>query len=269
MKHLQRHWRLITSIFCGVLLMGGVLWLQEGQRGALADPQEPGDLVYELQRDGTLALLDDLALNREAFVALNFNPTQAEAVLTSVQSWYLNNSTLLETNHLAITQALEALRELRGSIAMGQSEMDQPGQAQAIAAAVQELSDAYGAYAASLEPLQNAVQGYLSETQQAAWAHIGENQSNLTAVSLLALTSQQQIDLSRAYRHFRYRRSAASNAEERAASVSEWQSARAQIFSPDQMNLLATYAQYYAPSSSVVAAAFDSILPTPASDSGA
>lgn len=256
MAILQRHWRLATalSIFVVLAATWGVVSLRN--QTVLAGPEEPVPLT-EMSADAIRLLLEDVALDREALIGLNVTSQQAESVLTTVRDWYQRNAAQLASLQADIADAAAALQTIEQAIAMGPA---QEGQQQDLANARATLHEAHQDYASALSPLRGDVAEVLSKSQNQTWAAIEASYGSNMPLRLIALSSQQRLDLGRAQRHYQWQLAAATTPQDRSAAVAAWQSALNSILSSEQGQVLDAFHKYQAASSQAVSAAFDSVL---------
>ncbi len=259
MKHLQRHWRMFSVCFCVTLLGGGLLWwtVRDSSTALAQDPPgyEPLDVV---QRDAVLALLDDVALDRDALIALNVSANQAGTLVAAARSWQETNAAAVAEDQAAINEARTAVREVRLAIAMGPYE---EANDVALATALQQLASAEAAYATLLGGLKTSLAADCSESQQAAWSAIENGLGSSMPIRMLALSDQQRLDLSGARRRYRLQYASAGTTAQRSQAVADWEQAQGQILTQDQHTVMDSHNSYYADSSAAVALALETVLP--------
>jgi len=259
MQHLKRNWRIITVV--ALLITGGGLWLGIGVHGrAVADPEPPGGYgeLSQVERDATLGVMEDVALDRDALVALNLTGEQAEDLAAATREWCSESATTLATLRATIGARTSELRALRAAIRMGPA---QAGQEEALATAIADLLAARAAYHTALGSLRTAVAAELSETQEAAWASVERGHSQRMPIRLLDLSSEQRLAISGAWRAYRLAYAAATSDEERQTARSTWASAQASILTEAQQDVVEAYLGYWVASSEAVAEALDTVLP--------
>ncbi|MCH8854213.1 MAG: hypothetical protein IID41_16415 [Planctomycetes bacterium] len=251
---------MFSVCFCVTLLGGGLLWwMARDSSTALAYQNPPGyEPVDVVQHDAILALLDDVALDRDALIALNVSANQAMALVAAARSWQVANAAAVAEDQTAIDEARTAVREARLAIAMGP--YDEADNA-ALASALQQLAAAEAAYVALLGGLQTALAADCSESQQAAWSAIENGLGSSMPIRMLALSDQQRLDLSGARRRYRLQYASAGTTAERSQAVAAWEQAQGQILTQDQQTIMASHNSYYADSSAAVAQALDTVLP--------
>lgn len=260
MKHLQRHWRMVSVCFCATLVVGGLLWwMVRDSSTALAYQDPPGyEPVDAVQHDAVLALLDDVALDRDALIALNVSANQAEALVAAARSWQETNATAVAEVQAAIDEGRTALRQARLAIAMGPYLEANDA---ALAAALQQQASAEAAYATLLGGLKTTLAADCSESQQAAWSAIENGLGSSMPIRMLALSDQQRLDLSGARRRYRLQYASAGTTAQRSQAVAAWAQAQGQILTQDQQTIMDSHNSYYADSSAAVALALDAVLP--------
>ncbi len=260
MKHLQRHWRMVSVCLCVTLLGGGLLWwMVRDSSTALAYQDQPGyEPLDVVQRDAVLALFDDVALDRDALIALNVSANQAEILVAAARSWQETNATAVAEDQAAIDEARTAVRQVRLAIAMGP--YDEANDA-ALAVARQQLATAEAAYATLLGGLKTSLAADCSESQDAAWSAIEDGLGSSMPIRMLALSDQQRLDLSGARRRYRLQYASAGTAAQRSQAAAAWEQALGQILTQDQQTIMDSHNSYYADSSAAVALALETVLP--------
>jgi len=259
MQHLKRNWRIMTVV--ALLITGGGLWLGLGVHGrAVADPEPPEsyDELSQAQRDAILGVMEDVALDRDALVALNLTGEQAEDLVAATRQWCSESATTLANLRATTAGRTSELRALRAAIRMGPA---QAGQDEALATAIADLLAARAAYRTALGSLRTGVAADLSETQEAAWASVERGHSQRMPIRLLDLGSEQRLAISGACRAYRLAYAAATSDQDRQTARSTWAAARASILTEAQEDLVDAYLGYWVASSETVAEALDTVLP--------
>ena len=202
-------------------------------------------------------LLSDIDLDEDVLIGLNVTGAQAESVLDAVRTWRETNAVTLASHKSTIAQKKLALGNLQKSIRTGPA---QEGQAEALATALSELNTAQAAYASALQPLEQDVYAELSASQDATWSSVQQGFGKVP-IGLLSLTGPQRLDLSRAWRQYRWRYAAATTAQERSSASSTWNTDITTILTESQQLVLSTYNTYVASSTEAVVDAFETVLP--------
>ncbi len=260
MKHLQRQWRMVSVCFCVTLLGGGFLWWMARDSSTALAYQNPPDHapVDVVQHDAVLALLDDVALDRDALIALNVSTNQAMALIAGARSWQETNAAAVAEDQTAIDEARTAVRQARLAIAMGPyAEVN----GAALTAALQQLASAEAAYATLMGGLKTSLAADCSESQAAAWDAIENGLGSAMPIRMLALSDGQRLDLSGARRRYRLQYASAGTTAERSQAVAAWEQAQGQVLTQDQQTVMDSHNSYYADSSAAVALALDTVLP--------
>lgn len=258
MKTIRKHWQVaaITALF--IVITGSLLVRNAGTATAMMLQAPPYTDLSEQEHDAIMKLLSDLSLSSPALIALNVDAQQAENVISTVRTWYENNTNTLGTKQADIDDARATVRSLRKSIVMGPFQEGQDGQ---LATAVSDLRTAEAAYDTALNPLRTSVDQELSQSQRDTWDIIESGYGQDMPLAMLSLTDQQRLDVNQAWRVYRSQLAAAESAEDRAAAVSTWEAALANILTDTQETIVSSYESNYATASDNVVAAIELVLP--------
>jgi hypothetical protein len=188
MKTLRRNGVTIGIVFSLALL--GSLWWRANTTRAVAIQEEPAPALTQVQRDAILKILNDVALDFDALVALNVDAEQAESVLSTTVTWQANNAGTMAGKQADIDAALTEVRTLEKAIAMGPP---QEGQEADLATAVAELMTARAAYTTALSSLKSSVNQILSESQRTTWTAIQTGHDSTMPMRMLALSDESKL----------------------------------------------------------------------------
>lgn len=263
MKHLKKHWRILSIALLFVIGTSGAVWWYGCNRLTSTAVAGGGGGEYtpldQVTQDGVELALAYLSLDHAALVALDLSAQDAESVYSTVRTWYLVNEGTLASLQATVDTAVAALRAQQASIAMGPAE---EGQEEALATALSTLATARSAYDDAFDTLRAAIALELSAGQQSIWSAIQGGLGQQMPIRMLSLTAQQRLDLSKAWHRYEWQRGAASDAEAMASAVSAWETAMAGVLTAGQETTVASYASEFGSSSGVVLAAWATVFPT-------
>ncbi len=262
MKNLRYHWRIVTMLVVIVVGTGAFFWHRAEAKMSffLFAMQEGGTYtpLNAVQRDAIIGSLNEVALDRDALVALNLSTSQAETVVSTARTWQQNNQSTLSSQMTTIHQKRHAVREIEKAIAMGPFDANRETQ---LATARQELKDAQAAYRTTLTSLESTVNTGLSAAQQATWVAIKSGWGQQMPIRMLDLTDEQRLAVSDAHHRYQRQHSGASNDSERSTAVTTWTSALDSILTANQRTLMQSYNSNYANASAAAASAYATVLP--------
>jgi hypothetical protein len=249
----------MTVMVVAIGISASVWWRHHGAEGAAMLLQNPPyESMTETQRDAVLSLIGDVSLDRGALVALHMSAAQAESVLDIARTWRETHGAMIDALLATIDAKTLAVRGIERAIRTGPFE---PGKAQELAVARQELATARAAYRSALAPLVTSVDADLSPSQESTWDAIETGHGPRMPIRMLDVTDAQRVDLGKAWRDYRRNHAAARTPQERSASVTAYVARLAQILPQDRRDVMDGYNQYFASSSVIVKDAMDLVLP--------
>jgi len=262
MPRIQRNAKVLVLVLLATALSTGTWWLAGsaqvaiGPAGPVAQIGGPVTPLGAAESAALWGLLADIALDRDALIALNVAQEQAEGVLSALRAWEAQQHDVLGGLRAQITAQLASVHRLDKAVRAGTAE---PAELEAALAA---LAAARIAYTSRLSGLRAALSAELTESQRATWRVIAHGWGQEMPLRMLALTTEQRQAYGRALQRHRLALAAARTAEQRAALVAAWQQAQEEILTADNQQVIAAYNSYADQAAQALHAAEQAVMPT-------
>ncbi len=270
MKRLvRRFWPIMLGVFLVAIAGGGWLWWAAPDVGVshAQDPPPPEEYadLDPIEASRIAGLRNDLGLDDDALVGLNLTADQAEDVLALVREEALDEHETIHARKVAIAEKEGALRAARRKIRIGPRDETLIASIPTLKA---DIATAEAQYETLLAGVRTRMNSLLSETQQSTWAALRANTGMRMPDRLLSLSDEERRELKRARRHYRRRLAQASDATERAAAKSTYESDRDDVLDATDDQVLAAYHTSAGDASERVVFAVDTVLPVEAEVAG-
>lgn len=256
MRHVKNNWpvALVAFLFC---VLGAAFWIFLPQRQAAAE----GGGVTPLAAEDWFAMGEtfrEAGLSDANLTALNVTAVQAENILAAARQWCEDNTATLTQRKVNVGAKRTAVRELERQVAAGPRSQQVLS---SLATAQQELATAQAQYEQTLQGLRSTVSAQLSESQQSLWSVLRAGEKLPLPDRLLALTDEQQGQLTDARRIYRARLLEAEDQAARAQAGQWHDTQRSQILTESHQQMLESYEGYAQQSSVSVGQGWTEALP--------
>lgn len=256
MSALKRNGKALVLVMIVTAFTTGTWWYIAPITHNVGQVNPPAvETVTAAECDALWGLLAAVDLDRDALVALNMNPTQAEDVLTALRDWYATARHDVAAGQATVAARLATVRQLERDVRAGRAENA------SLASARQSLATAQTALNGELDGLRTAIAAELSDSQRSTWKVIRTGWGDAMPMRMVALTSDQKQAYGRALRQHRLAMTAATTADERAAAETAWQTAQAAILTQDNLQVMTAYNDYAAGAANALAQAIDIVMP--------
>jgi hypothetical protein len=253
MAALRRHATLSVSVLAVLILITGtvLLWPRptaQAQGGPYA-PLRP-DAAAQLQALRNAAALDD-----DALITLNADPTQLEHLLSSLRQWAETHDADWRAASSAVADAQARIRLLVAAQNIGQDRTAD------LAAAQQQLAPLQTQLDTLLQQARTACLAGLSNDQLAQLEHLRSQPNLPMTFRLLTLTPDQQQALSQLNTDYNQQIALVRDPQARGALADAYNRQLADLIGPTNAQTLSTFNAFAGPASERVVTTLNLVLP--------